>query len=106
MSVFDPLFRALSMMSQTISLRIRLLRLVELGRQNDWVSSPASNIESGIDPREEQLLLLELPSQQCGADVGRIRDHPAHRVVQHPVGEVIFDRAATRGETAGNDDAS
>jgi hypothetical protein len=59
MSVFDPLFRALSMMSQTISLRIRLLRLVEFGRQNDWVSSPASNIESGIDPREEQLLLLE-----------------------------------------------
>ena len=59
MSVFDPLFRALSMMSQTISLRIRLLRLVELGRQSNWVSSPASNIESGIDPREEQLLLLE-----------------------------------------------
>lgn len=59
MSVVDPLFRALSMMSQTLSLRIRLLRLVELGRQNNRVSSPASSIGSGIDPGEEQLLLLE-----------------------------------------------
>lgn len=59
MGVFDPLLRALSMMSQTLSLRNRLLRQMKLARENDWVSSPAPSFGSNVDPDDDQLLLLE-----------------------------------------------
>lgn len=59
MGAFDPLFRALSMMSQTLALRHRLLKLMVPSRQPDQMPSPAPSNESSVDSEEEQVLLLE-----------------------------------------------
>ncbi len=64
MGIFDPLFRALSMMSQTLSLRHRLLALMRFGQQQDSIPSPTSDAETvfsyeSVDSETEQAVLLE-----------------------------------------------
>lgn len=59
MGIFDPLFRALSMMSQTLSLRHRLFKFMNFTSQYPQMPSPASTAAGSNDPEEEQLLVQE-----------------------------------------------
>ncbi|KAH7129850.1 hypothetical protein B0J13DRAFT_509161 [Dactylonectria estremocensis] len=56
MGLFNPLLRALSMMSKTLSIRHRLSKYIECDTRAD---SPSSASQSSTEPDEEDLLILE-----------------------------------------------
>lgn len=59
MGIFDPLFRALSMMSHTLSLRHRLFKFINTNRPMQQMPTPASSTEDTNELEEEQLLVQE-----------------------------------------------
>lgn len=59
MGNFDPLFRGLSMMSKTSSLRQRLLRFINHDASGDHIPSPASSTQSNACQEEEHSVVQE-----------------------------------------------
>ncbi|RSL47091.1 hypothetical protein CEP54_013555 [Fusarium duplospermum] len=59
MGLFDPLLRALSMMSRTLSLRHRLSKHMEYVAQGKEEDDPWPRDENNTGPEDEQLLLQE-----------------------------------------------
>ncbi|KAH7161771.1 hypothetical protein EDB81DRAFT_715546 [Dactylonectria macrodidyma] len=59
MGLFNPLLRALSMMSRTLSLRHRLTKYIESDTRRNQADSPSSASQSSTEPDEENLLVME-----------------------------------------------
>ncbi|VUC25657.1 unnamed protein product [Clonostachys rosea] len=59
MGLFDPLLRALSMMSKTLAIRHRLAKYIEGDARQNQADSPPSDSQGSTEPDEETLLVME-----------------------------------------------
>ncbi|CAH0052249.1 unnamed protein product [Clonostachys solani] len=59
MGLFDPLLRALSMMSRTLAIRHRLAKYIEGDTRQNQADSPPSASQCSTEPDEENLLVME-----------------------------------------------